>query len=225
MSPITWWCRARTWSRWRGNSPVAACSPCACSGPIGLLLASAAIMISVFGSLNGNMLVGPRLLYAMGKDGLAPHCAVPAAPALRHAGAGRRGAGGWSILLVRGMAAAGARRLAADKSLFDVLTDYAMFGAVVVRDAGGRVDLRVPTAISGGQGAAALPLLGLSVLPIFYVLVMAAVLVNMFVTDLLQSLSALGLVILGAVVYLLVFWGRTPTPRPEPAPVEPAVPV
>jgi hypothetical protein len=38
--------------------------------------------------------------------------------------------------------------------------------------------------------------------------VMAAVLVNMFVTDLLQSLSALGLVIVGAIVYLLVFWEK-----------------
>ena len=41
-------------------------------GPVGLLIASTAIMISVFGSLNGNLLVGPRLLYAMGQDGLAP---------------------------------------------------------------------------------------------------------------------------------------------------------
>src|SRR5262249_47935179 len=41
-------------------------------GPIGALFASAAVMISVFGALNGNILVGPRLLYAMGEDGLAP---------------------------------------------------------------------------------------------------------------------------------------------------------
>jgi amino acid transporter len=41
-------------------------------GPLGAAAASAAIMTSVFGALNGNILVGPRLLYAMGKDGLAP---------------------------------------------------------------------------------------------------------------------------------------------------------
>jgi len=39
---------------------------------VGTLLASGAIMCSVFGALNGNLLVGPRLLYAMGDDGLAP---------------------------------------------------------------------------------------------------------------------------------------------------------
>src|SRR5438067_6975956 len=41
-------------------------------GPIGAAAASAAVMCSVFGALNGNLLVGPRLLYAMGEDGLAP---------------------------------------------------------------------------------------------------------------------------------------------------------
>ena len=33
-----------------------------------MAVASAAVMCSVFGALNGNLLVGPRLLYAMGKD-------------------------------------------------------------------------------------------------------------------------------------------------------------
>ena len=41
-------------------------------GPIGAAVASAAVMCSVFGALNGNLLVGPRLLYAMGEDRLAP---------------------------------------------------------------------------------------------------------------------------------------------------------
>src|SRR5262249_36850464 len=41
-------------------------------GTIGTVLASGAVMFSTFGALNGNLLVGPRLLYAMGEDGLAP---------------------------------------------------------------------------------------------------------------------------------------------------------
>src|SRR5262249_19537106 len=41
-------------------------------GSVGVAVAAAAVMISVFGALNGNLLVGPRLLYAMGEDGLAP---------------------------------------------------------------------------------------------------------------------------------------------------------
>ena len=56
------------------NRPVAAAFGLRLLGPIGLMLASAAIMTSVFGALNGNMLVGPRLLFAMGQD---PHASLP----------------------------------------------------------------------------------------------------------------------------------------------------
>ncbi len=41
-------------------------------GPMGAAAAAAAVMCSVFGALNGNLLVGPRLLFAMGRDGMAP---------------------------------------------------------------------------------------------------------------------------------------------------------
>ena len=73
-------------------------------GPVGAVLLSAAVMCSVFGALNGNMLVGPRLLYAMGEDGLAPRALGRGPPALSHAGRGHPGAGGWSLLLVLGVA-------------------------------------------------------------------------------------------------------------------------
>src|SRR5262249_38624822 len=54
------------------NTPVATEFSMRLLGPIGAAAASAAVMCSVFGALNGNLLVGPRLLYAMGEDGLAP---------------------------------------------------------------------------------------------------------------------------------------------------------
>src|SRR5262249_37602167 len=56
----------------RDAPPAAALFGLRLFGPIGMMIASGAIMISVFGSLNGNLLVGPRLLFAMGRDGLAP---------------------------------------------------------------------------------------------------------------------------------------------------------
>src|SRR6185436_14212766 len=87
------------------TSPIATLFASDLFGSVGLLLASLALMTSVFGSLNGNLLVGPRLLYAMGQDGLAPHglCQLharwgtPARATLVLAG--------WSVLLVLGMAA------------------------------------------------------------------------------------------------------------------------
>jgi L-asparagine transporter-like permease len=64
---------------------------------------------------------------------------------------------------------------------------------------------------------------GYPVLPIIYVLVMAAVLCNMFYTQRTESLIAVGFIGLGGLVYYLVFGGRspetvaekTPTPAPE----------
>ena len=50
-------------------------------GPLGAAVASAAVMGSVFGALNGNLLVGPRLLYAMGHDGLVPEGFKPSTSA------------------------------------------------------------------------------------------------------------------------------------------------
>jgi hypothetical protein len=41
-------------------------------GALGGVATSPATTCSVFGALNGNLLVGPRLLYATGEDGLAP---------------------------------------------------------------------------------------------------------------------------------------------------------
>ncbi len=201
-----------------GNSPVASLFATRLLGPLGLLLASAAIMTSVFGSLNGNLLVGPRLLYAMGKDGLAPcglcqlhvRWGTPAAAVIALTI--------WSVLLVLGMAVL----VNADvlkKSIFDGLTDWAMFGAVsfetmavasifVCRRQYPVETVQLPYRCWGYPW-----------LPIFYVSVMAAVLANMFVTDWIQSLSGLLLVCVGAEVYLRLFSGHAPERKPEPTPV------
>lgn len=207
-----------------GASPVASLFATRLLGPVGLLLASAAIMTSVFGALNGNMLVGPRLLYAMGKDGLAPHglcqlhahwgTPVYAILALTI----------WSVALVFGMAALVKAELL-DKSIFDGLTDYAMFGAVSFETLAVASIFVCRRQYPLDKVQLPYRCWGYPYLPSFYVLVMAAVLVNMFVTDWIQSLSGLLLIFVGAEVYLRVFWGRTPEGKPEPAPVEPAVPI
>ena len=83
-----------------GASPVATLFATRLLGSVGLLLASTAIMISVFGSLNGNLLVGPRLLYAMGKDGLAPHALCQLHPQYGTPARAEAVLAGWSVLLV-----------------------------------------------------------------------------------------------------------------------------
>jgi APA family basic amino acid/polyamine antiporter len=51
---------------------VAAAVSGAIIGPWGAAVASLGVMISTFGALNSNMLVGPRIYFAMARDGLFP---------------------------------------------------------------------------------------------------------------------------------------------------------
>ncbi len=193
-----------------GDRPVATIFSLHLFGSIGVLLASLAVMTSVFGALNGNLLVGPRLLYAMGQDGLAPGALCKLHPTFGTPARAGVVLTGWSILLVLGAALLMYNEVL-KKALFDILTDYAMFGAVAFET------LAVATIFVCRRqypvDKIALPYRcwGFPWLPIFYVSAMALVLVNMFVTDLLQSLIAVGFMIVGAIVYFLVFGHRAPT--------------
>jgi APA family basic amino acid/polyamine antiporter len=53
-----------------GSPLIAADVAEALVGPIGVTLVAAAVMVSTFGTLNGSMMTGPRVFYAMAEDGL-----------------------------------------------------------------------------------------------------------------------------------------------------------
>jgi APA family basic amino acid/polyamine antiporter len=189
-------------------------------GPVGVGAAAAAVMCSVFGALNGNLLVGPRLLYAMGEDGLAPRAlgavhprfhtpalailvmALWAAVLILAAGAIARyglpvfSLGGWTFDL-------NPRK---GKPLFDILTDFAMFGAVTFET------LAVATifVFRRRRPHANRPYRcwGYPAVPVLYVIILALVLANMFVHQRIEALVGVGFIGLGALVYLLMFGGR-----------------
>jgi APA family basic amino acid/polyamine antiporter len=205
-------------------------------GPAGLIFASTAIMISVFGSLNGNLLVGPRLLYAMSKDRLAPASLSRLHPRYETPALATGALALWSIVIVVGGAvifdyrmgewkdAVAASQMNAGvttppgqttpaikkpKATFDVVTDFAMFGAIsfetlavasifVFRRRYGTADLpyRCPL---------------YPVIPVLYVMVMAAVLANMFSEQPTESQIGLGFIEMGALVYLSFFRRREGT--------------
>src|SRR5262249_27885428 len=82
------------------DTPVATVFSVRLLGPVGGLVMSAAVMCSVFGALNGNLLVGPRLLYAMGVDGLAPRALGAGLPRYRTPALAIVVMAVWSALLV-----------------------------------------------------------------------------------------------------------------------------
>jgi amino acid transporter len=201
-------------------------------GPVGAIVASAAIMTSVLGSANGNLLVGPRLLYAMARDRLAPAALGRLAERTQTPAAATAVLAAWSCLLVVGLGALTRNRvpvldlgvasldlnLPTNKSQFDVVTDFAMFGAVTFET----LVIAALFAFRRRYPPATYPLPyrcpGYPVVPAVYVLIMAGVLANMFAErdQRTESLIGLGFILAGAAVYWLLF-GRRDRSLSEPA--------
>ncbi|MDB5309669.1 MAG: amino acid permease [Gemmataceae bacterium] len=191
-------------------------------GPVGGLLASAIIMTSVFGALNGNLLVGPRVLFAMGKDGLAPQALRRLHPRFDTPAVATAVLAGWSCALVLGLGALlqtdlplfdtnqiGPDGKPVKKSPFDVVTDFAMFGAVAFETLAVASIYVFRWRIPPTPENRPYRCWGYPVVPALYILIMSAVFVNMFVTPEQRSEAGIGLgfIGLGAAVYWLVFRG------------------
>jgi basic amino acid/polyamine antiporter, APA family len=182
-------------------------------GPVGVGLAAAAVMCSVFGALNGNLLVGPRLLYAMGEDGLAPRALGAVHPGYRTPALAIVVMAAWASLLVLGVAALTAVGvLPADKDHFEVLTNFAMFGAVIFET------LAVVSIFVFRRTMPDAPrpyrCWGYPVVPALYVLLPALILGNMFVHQRVEALTGVAFIAAGAAVYYLL----VPRPAPQPPP-------
>jgi len=182
-------------------------------GPAGVALAAAAVMISVFGALNGNILAGPRILFAMGEDGLAPrplgvvharfHTPARAILALAF----------WSIALV--LATALLKQFPiptlttadtsidlnppVNKPLFDILTDLAMFGAVLFETLAVSsifvLRYRLPDAERPYR------CWGYPYVPAIYVVILVAIAGQMFLNHRAEALAGVGFIAIGAALY------------------------
>ena len=185
-------------------------------GPIGAGLAAAAVMSSAFGTLSGNLLVGPRLLYAMGQDNLAPQSLSAVHPRYQTPALAIVAVAAWSCLLVLGSAALSRFQLPIwelsesyeinlnlppDKQLFDVLTDFAMLGAVIFETLAVSTIFvfraRLPNAERPYR------CLGYPVTPAIYIAILSGVAINTLVTQRTESTVVVAFVAVGAVIYAL----------------------
>jgi amino acid transporter len=187
-------------------------------GRLGAAAASAAVMCSVFGALNGNLLVGPRLLYAMGADGLAPHALRVLHPWYHTPARAIMTMALWASLLVAAVAVATRLDwLAPDKSHFDTLTDFAMFGAVIFET----MAVVAIFVLRRTMRNAPRPYRcwGYPVVPALYVIVPAFVLGNMFLNQQAEAAAGVGFIALGVAGYFLLGLQST-----QPAPACPLQP-
>jgi amino acid transporter len=184
-------------------------------GPVGTTLAAGAVLCSVFGALNGNLLVGPRVLYAMGQDGLAPHALHAVHPRYHTPALAILVLGAWSILLVLVVAVlTETGLLAPDKSHFDRLTDLAMFGAVIFET------MAVLSIFifrrRRPEAERAYRCVGYPVVPALYVILPAFILANMFASQPFEALTGLGFIAAGVAWYFGLRLDRTGPPTTLP---------
>jgi APA family basic amino acid/polyamine antiporter len=178
-------------------------------GPLGAAAASAAVMCSVFGALNGNLLVGPRLLYAMGEDGLAPRALGVVHPRYRTPALAIAVMSAWSALQVVAVAfLTWLGWLEESKSHFDRLTDFAMFGAVIFETLAVVSIFVFRRRRAEAERPYRCP--GYPLVPLLYVILPAFVLVNMFVHETAEALTGLGFIFLGMAVYGVLGLGGLP---------------
>jgi len=177
-------------------------------GPVGAALAATAVMISVFGALNGNVLVGPRLLYAMGEDGLVPRFLGAVHPRFHTPAPAIWVMAGWSCLLILSVAVlTQIGLLDPKKTSFDMLTDFAMFGAIIFET----MAVMVIFVLRSTMPDAPRPYRcwGYPVVPLLYVILPAFILGNMFVYQRLEAGVGAGLIALGGLVYFGLGLQRT----------------
>ena len=197
-------------------------------GNIGAAVASAAVMCSVFGALNGNLLVGPRMLYAMGDDRLAPRALAAVHPRFHTPASAIAILAAGSVVLVLAGALLTLYRLPVfhvgewlvdlnlpkDKGLFDVMTDFAMFGAVIFETLAVATIFvfrwRLPNAERPYR------CWGYPLVPIVYVTIFALIAANMFRNpkQRTEALIGVGFIVVGATVYFAtVIYQRFLGPR------------
>jgi APA family basic amino acid/polyamine antiporter len=189
------------------STPVATEFSLRLLGPVGGIVTAIAIAISVFGAANGNILVGPRLLYAMAEDGLAPRALSRLHPKFRTPAIATFVLSGWSALLVLIVGAVyqfgafGDPANPKTKPPFDITTDFAMFGAI------GLETLAVLSVFVLRLKRPEVPrvykCVGYPVVPALYGMVMFAVWVNMFVSQQTEAWTGIAFMAAGAALYLL----------------------
>ena len=193
--------RALPLSEMMGVVRVAEKSVMAISGSTGAALVTVAVLLSTFGSLNGSILTGPRLYFAMARDGLFFRKAGNLHPRFRTPGRAILLQAFWSCLL-------------ALSGTFEQLFTFVMFVAImfwigaassVITLRRKHPDLRRPYRAWGFPWVAYV-----------FILASSGILVNALVEKPLESLAGLLLTVAGIPVYF--FWRRQGPPDPQKDP-------
>ncbi len=169
-------------------------------GPSGSLVVAGMMLVSIFGCLNANVLVGPRIAYAMAADGLFFRAAAHLSHASRTP---------WVAVVVQAVTAT---LLVLVFDEFPKVLDYTTFAIVLatIADTSALYVLRVRQPDRPRPYRAA----GYPVVPLLYILANVAICFSMIRARPVECLTSLGVLAAGAPVYLL-FARRRERPSPS----------
>jgi APA family basic amino acid/polyamine antiporter len=158
------------------------------AGPRGAAFISALILCSIFGALNGNILGGARVCFAMARDGLFFSSVARVHPRLKTPAVALIVQGAWAILL----ATTGTYEQLYTYVIFTVWIFYAaaVLGLVVLRR-------RLPSLERPYR------VWGYPVMPIAFSLAALAIVTNTLVRTPREALIGLGLVLVGVPIYFI----------------------
>ncbi len=176
-----------------GSARIAADAMNAAVGPVGASIVAFIILLSILGAANGHVLTGPRVYYAMAKDGLFFSRLAGVHPKFRTPHVALLIVGAWSIALSLG-----------PSGKFEEMLKFAVFGAWIF------LGLAVLGVFILRKRRPDLPrpyrTWGYPVTPAIFVLAALFVLVNTLVKSFWNSFAVLAFIALGIPAYL--YWNR-----------------
>ena len=160
-------------------------------GPVGASIVSFIILFSILGAANGHILTGPRVYYAMAKDGLFFKKMASVHPKYHTPHVSLMVVGAWSIIL----SLSGTFEQLLTYAVFGnwIFLGLAVFGVFVLRKK--RPDLPRPYRT-----------LGYPVTPVLFILAALFVIVNSLIGSFWNSFAGLAIISLGIPAYL--YWNR-----------------
>lgn len=161
-------------------------------GPIGAALLGGAILLSISGAANGNVLTAPRVFFAMARDGLFFHRFGAVHPTFLTPHVSILATGAWAIVLSL-------------SGTFEQLAAYVIFGQWIF------FGLTVAAVMVLRRTRPELPrpyrTWGYPVTPIVFVLAAVYISVNALVNSFANAMTGLAIIVLGVPAYL--YWNRS----------------
>jgi len=182
-----------------GSQRVAADTVRALFGPVPAKFVSAAVLVSVFSAANGLALTGPRMYYAMGRDGVFFRALGEVHPRFATPAAAIAVGGVWAAVLTLW-------------GSFEQLLTYVVFASWLFAALAAASVFVLRRRRPDAPRPFRVP--GYPLTPALFIAAALAIVANTIVARPVQALAGIGIVLLGTPAYLL--WSRHRGPKPQP---------